>query len=305
MKRIFLLIVTNFAVLAVLSVSMQLLGIDRMLAQDAGLNLQGLLLMAAIFGFGGSFISLLISKWMAKRATGAKVVEVPSNTTERWLVDTVKRQADKAGIGMPEVAIYDAPEINAFATGWNKNSALIAVSTGLLQNMTQDEAEAVLGHEVSHVANGDMVTLTLIQGVVNTFVIFLSRVVGFLVDRMLLKNERGHGPGFWITTIVAELVLGILASIIVMWFSRYREFRADAGGASLAGRNKMIAALERLKLNHEQPAQLPDAVKSFGISGGVGGGLKRLFMSHPPLDERITALREAGQPERVSPVRRA
>jgi heat shock protein HtpX len=305
MKRIFLLIVTNFAVLAVLSVSMQLLGIDRMLAQDAGLNLQGLLLMAAIFGFGGSFISLLISKWMAKRATGAQVVEVPSNTTERWLVDTVKRQADKAGIGMPEVAIYDAPEINAFATGWNKNSALIAVSTGLLQNMTQDEAEAVLGHEVSHVANGDMVTLTLIQGVVNTFVIFLSRVVGFLVDRMLLKNERGHGPGFWITTIVAELVLGILASIIVMWFSRYREFRADAGGASLAGRNKMIAALERLKLNHEQPAQLPDAVKSFGISGGVGGGLKRLFMSHPPLDERITALREAGQPERVSPVRRA
>jgi len=305
MKRIFLLIVTNFAVLAVLSVSMQLLGIDRMLAQDAGLNLQGLLLMAAIFGFGGSFISLLISKWMAKRATGAQVVEVPSNTTERWLVDTVKRQADKAGIGMPEVAIYDAPEINAFATGWNKNSALIAVSTGLLQNMTQDEAEAVLGHEVSHVANGDMVTLTLIQGVVNTFVIFLSRVVGFLVDRMLLKNERGHGPGFWITTIVAELVLGILASVIVMWFSRYREFRADAGGASLAGRNKMIAALERLKLNHEQPAQLPDAVKSFGISGGVGGGLKRLFMSHPPLDERITALREAGQPERVSPVRRA
>jgi len=305
MKRIFLLIVTNFAVLAVLSVSMQLLGIDRMLAQDAGLNLQGLLLMAAIFGFGGSFISLLISKWMAKRATGAQVVEVPSNTTERWLVDTVKRQADKAGIGMPEVAIYDAPEINAFATGWNKNSALIAVSTGLLQNMTQDEAEAVLGHEVSHVANGDMVTLTLIQGVVNTFVIFLSRVVGFLVDRMLLKNERGHGPGFWITTIVAELVLGILASIIVMSFSRYREFRADAGGASLAGRNKMIAALERLKLNHEQPAQLPDAVKAFGVSGGAGGGLKRLFMSHPPLDERIAALREAGQPERVSPVRRA
>ena len=305
MKRIFLLIVTNFAVLAVLSVSMQLLGIDRMLAQDAGLNLQGLLLMAAIFGFGGSFISLLISKWMAKRATGAQVVEVPSNTTERWLVDTVKRQADKAGIGMPEVAIYDAPEINAFATGWNKNSALIAVSTGLLQNMTQDEAEAVLGHEVSHVANGDMVTLTLIQGVVNTFVIFVSRVVGFVVDRMLLKNERGHGPGFWITTIVAELVLGILASIIVMWFSRYREFRADAGGASLAGRNKMIAALERLKLNHEQPAQLPDAVKAFGVSGGAGGGLKRLFMSHPPLDERIAALREAGQPERVSPVRRA
>lgn len=305
MKRIFLLIVTNFAVLAVLSISMQVLGIDRMLAQDAGLNLQGLLLMASIFGFGGAFISLLISKWMAKMATGAQVVEVPANATERWLVDTVKRQADKAGIGMPEVAIYDAPEINAFATGWNKNSALVAVSSGLLQNMTQDEAEAVLGHEVSHVANGDMVTLTLIQGVVNTFVIFLSRVVGFVVDRLLLKNERGHGPGFWVTTIVAELVLGILASTIVMWFSRHREFRADAGGAALAGRNKMIAALERLKLNHGQPAQLPDAVKAFGISGGVGGGLKRLFMSHPPLEERIAALREAGQPERVSPVRRA
>ena len=293
MKRIFLLVATNFAVLAVLSISMQLLGIDRALSQETGLNLQGLLVMAAVLGFGGSFISLLISKWMAKRATGAHVIEVPSNMTERWLVDTVKRQAEKAGIGMPEVAVYDAPEINAFATGWNRNSALVAVSTGLLQNMSQDEAEAVLGHEVSHVANGDMVTLTLIQGVVNTFVIFLSRVVGFVVDRVLLKNERGHGPGFWVTTIVAELVLGILASIIVMWFSRRREFRADAGGATLAGRGKMIAALERLKLNHEQPAQLPDAVKSLGISGGVGGGLKQLFMSHPPLDERIAALKSS------------
>jgi len=295
MKRIFLLVATNFAVLAVLSVSMQLLGIDRMLTEEAGLNLQGLLIMAAVFGFGGSFISLLISKWMAKRATGAHVIDVPSNMSERWLVDTVKRQAEKAGIGMPEVAIYDAPEINAFATGWNRDSALVAVSTGLLQNMSQEEAEAVLGHEMTHVANGDMVTLTLIQGVVNTFVIFLSRVIGFVVDRVLLKNERGHGPGFWVTTIVAQLVLGILASIIVMWFSRQREFRADAGGASLAGRNKMIAALERLKLNHEQPAQLPDAVKAFGISGGVGAGLKRLFMSHPPLDERIAALRSGEQ----------
>jgi heat shock protein HtpX len=246
-----------------------------------------------------------MSKWLAKMATGAHVIEVPSNDSERWLVDTVRRQAEKAGIGMPDVAIYDAPEINAFATGWNKNSALVAVSTGLLNNMTADEAEAVLGHEVSHVANGDMVTLALVQGVVNTFVIFLSRIVGYVVDRVLLKNERGHGPGFWITTIVAELVLGILASIIVMWFSRYREFRADAGGASLAGRGKMIAALERLKLNHEQPAQLPDTVKAFGISGGVGAGLKRLFMSHPPLDERIAALRGAAEPARVSPVRRA
>jgi heat shock protein HtpX len=304
MKRIFLYVATNFAILAVLSVTMTLLGIDRMLVQETGLNLQGLLLMAGIFGFGGSFISLLISKWMAKRATGAHVIETPGNATERWLVDTVKRQADKAGIGMPEVAIYDAPEINAFATGWNKNSALVAVSTGLLNQMTQEEAEAVLAHEVSHVANGDMVTLALVQGVVNTFVIFLSRVIGYLVDRVLLKNERGHGIGFWVTTIAAELILGILASIIVMWFSRYREFRADAGGASLAGRNKMIAALERLKLNHEQPAQLPDTVKAFGISGGVGAGLKRLFMSHPPLDERIAALRAAGEPQRVSPVQR-
>ena len=302
MKRIFLLILTNFAVLLVLSISMQLLGIDRMLAEDTGLNLQGLLLMAALFGFGGAFISLLISKWMAKMATGAQVIEVPANMTERWLVDTVKRQAGKAGIGMPEVAVYDSPEINAFATGWNRNNALVAVSTGLLQNMTQEEAEAVLGHEISHVANGDMVTLTLIQGVLNTFVIFLSRVVGFLVDRVLLRNERGYGIGYWLTTIVAELVLGILAAIIVAWFSRQREFRADAGGASLAGREKMIAALERLKLNQEQ-SQLPAQISAFGISGG--GGFLRLMMSHPPLDERIIALREAGQPARVSPVRRA
>jgi len=302
MKRIFLLVVTNFAVLAVLSITMQLLGVDRMLEQDTGLNLQGLLLMAAIFGFGGSFISLAISKWMAKMATGAQVIEVPSNTTERWLVDTVKRQAEKAGIGMPDVAIYDAPEINAFATGWNRNDALVAVSSGLLQNMTREEAEAVLGHEISHVANGDMVTLTLIQGVLNTFVIFLSRVVGFIVDRVLLKNERGYGVGFMVTTFVAQIVLGILASIIVMWFSRWREFRADAGGAALAGRDKMIAALERLKLNQEQ-SQLPAQISAFGISGG--GGWMRLLMSHPPLDERIAALRAGGQPERVSPVRRA
>jgi heat shock protein HtpX len=301
MKRIFLLIVTNFAVLAVLSVTMQLLGIDRMLAQDTGLNLQGLLVMAALFGFGGSFISLLISKWMAKMATGAYVIETPASPTERWLVDTVRRQADKVGIGMPEVAIYDAPEINAFATGWNRNSSLVAVSTGLLNNMSQDEAEAVLGHEVSHVANGDMVTLGLIQGVLNTFVIFLSRVVGFLVDRVLLKNERGYGPGYWITTIVAELLLGIIAAMVVAWFSRWREFRADAGGAQVAGRGKMIAALERLKLNQEQ-STLPEAVKAFGISGG--GGFMALLRSHPPLEERIAALREAGEPARVSPVRR-
>ncbi|MGZ5095028.1 MAG: protease HtpX, partial [Burkholderiales bacterium] len=203
----------------------------------------------------------------------------------------VQRHAQRAGIGMPEVAVYDAPEINAFATGWNKDAALVAVSTGLLNNMSQDEAEAVLGHEVSHVANGDMVTLALIQGVVNTFVIFFSRVIGYVVDRVVFKVERGQGPAFWITSIVAQLVLGVLASIIVMWFSRQREFRADAGGANLAGRNKMIAALERLQLNYGQPPMLPDQVKAFGISGVTGWGLKRLFMSHPPLEERIAALR--------------
>ena len=290
MKRVFLLIVTNFAILAVLSVTMQLLGIDRALENETGLNLQGLLVFAALFGFGGAFISLLISKWMAKMSTGARVIEVPANTTERWLLDTVKRQDGRAGIGMPEVAIYDAPDVNAFATGWNRNNALVAVSTGLLNHMTQDEAEAVLGHEISHVANGDMVTLTLVQGVLNTFVIFLSRVVGYFVDRVLLKNERGQGPGFWIATIVAQLVLGVLASMIVAWFSRQREFRADAGGADLAGRQKMIAALERLKMNHEQ-SSLPSQMAAFGIAGG--GGLKALFMSHPPLDVRISALRAA------------
>ena len=226
--------------------------------------------------------------------TGAQVIEVPSNMTERWLVDTVKRQAQKAGIGMPEVAVYDGPEINAFATGWNKDSALVAVSTGLLNHMSQEEAEAVLGHEVSHVANGDMVTLALIQGVVNTFVIFFSRIIGHLVDRVVFKVERGYGPAFYVTVIIAQLVLGILASIIVMWFSRHREFRADAGGARLAGREKMIAALERLKLNHEQ-SQLPDQMKAFGISGNVARGFTRLFMSHPPLDERIAALRAVGR----------
>jgi heat shock protein HtpX len=295
MKRILLFLVTNIAVLLVLSVTLRLLGVDRILdAQGTGLDYNALLIMAAVIGFGGSFISLLMSKWMAKRATGAHVIEVPSNMTERWLVDTVQRQAQQAGIGMPEVAIYDAPEINAFATGWNKNSALVAVSTGLLNNMSQDEAEAVLGHEVSHVANGDMITLALVQGVVNTFVIFLSRVIGYLVDRIVFKVERGHGPAFWITAIIAELVLGILATMVVMWFSRYREFRADTGGANLAGRHKMIGALERLSQQYGQPPQLPDQVKAFGISGTTGWGLKRLFMSHPPLEERIAALRAAG-----------
>jgi heat shock protein HtpX len=294
MRRIFLYLVTNLAVVLVLSITLRLLGVDRMLAQSgAGISMQSLLVFAAVIGFGGSFVSLLMSKWSAKMMVGAQVIETPSNGTEQWLVGTVQRHAQRSGIGMPEVAIYEAPEINAFATGWNRDAALVAVSRGLLDNMSQDEAEAVLGHEISHVANGDMVTLALIQGVVNTFVVFLSRVIGYFVDRVVFKSERGEGPGFWVATIVAQLVLGILATIIVMWFSRYREFRADAGGAHLAGRNKMIAALERLKLNHEQPAMLPEQVKAFGISGGAGWGLQRLFMSHPPLDERIAALRSA------------
>jgi heat shock protein HtpX len=290
LKRIGLFLITNLAILIVLSITMRLLGIDSYLAANGGLNLNALLVFAAVFGFGGSFISLAMSKWIAKRATGARVIDTPHNAVEQWLVDTVRRHAQMAGIGMPEVAVYEAPEINAFATGMNKNNALVAVSTGLLQSMNRDEAEAVLGHEVSHVANGDMVTLALIQGVVNTFVIFFARIIGNIVDKAVFKTEQGRGPAFWITSIVAELVLGLLASIIVMWFSRQREFRADAGGAQLAGRDKMIGALQRLKAAYE-PSTLPDTVKAFGISGSEGMGLKRLFLSHPPLDERIEALR--------------
>ncbi len=292
-KRIILFVITNLAVLFVLNITMRLLGVDRALQQTGGgLNLTALLVFAAVIGFGGALISLAMSKWSAKFMTGAKVIESPRNETERWLSETVRRQAQQAGIGMPEVAVYDSPEVNAFATGINRNAALVAVSTGLLQRMSRDEAEAVLGHEVSHVANGDMVTLALIQGVVNTFVIFLSRIIGNIVDKAVFKTERGHGPAFWVTAIVAELILGILASMIVMWFSRHREFRADAGGAALAGRDKMIAALQRLKAQYE-PSRLPDQIRAFGVSGGQGTGLRRLFMSHPPLDERIEALRSA------------
>lgn len=296
MKRIFLFLATNLAIIAVLSISLSLLGFEGYLdRQGVDLNMNSLLLFAAVFGFGGSFLSLAISKWTAKRFTGARVIEQPANSTEQWLLATVKKQAERAGIGIPEVAIYDAQDVNAFATGMSRNNALVAVSTGLLNNMTEGEAEAVLAHEVSHVANGDMVTLALIQGVVNTFVIFLSRVIGHLVDRVVFKTERGHGPAFWVTAIIAELVLGILASIIVMWFSRQREFRADAGGAHLAGSGKMIAALERLRLTSGQP-HLPDQLAAFGISGGIGQGIKRLFMSHPPLEERIAMLRaDSGQ----------
>ncbi len=288
MKRIVLFLATNLAIVLVLSVTMRLLGVEPYL-NEHGLNLGALLIFAAVMGFGGSFISLAISKWSAKTAMGVKVIEAPSNSTEFWLVETIRKYAEQAGIKMPEVGIYESPDVNAFATGMSKNSSLIAVSTGLLNQMTRQEAEAVLGHEVAHAANGDMVTLALIQGVVNTFVMFLSRVIGHLVDRVVFKTERGQGPAFFVTMIVAELVLGILASIIVMWFSRQREFRADRGGASLAGRQHMIAALERLNSLHPQP--LPEKMAAFGIAGGVGGGLKRLFMTHPPLEERIARLR--------------
>lgn len=290
MKRILLFLATNMAIVLVLSITMRLLGVEPYLNQN-GLNLQSLLIFAAVFGFGGSFISLAISKWMAKKSVGAQVIENPTTATEHWLLETVKRQAQAAGIGMPEVALYHSPEVNAFATGMSKNNALVAVSTGLLQKMTREEAEAVLAHEVSHIANGDMVTLTLIQGVVNTFVIFLSRVIGHTVDRVVFKNEEGHGPAFFVTMIVSELVLGILASIIVMWFSRQREFRADAGGAHLASRGAMIGALQRLASLHPQP--LPDRMAAFGIAGGGASGLKRLFLTHPPLEERIAALQAA------------
>ncbi|HLA74999.1 MAG TPA: protease HtpX [Gammaproteobacteria bacterium] len=290
MKRILLFVATNIAVLLVLSVSLRLLGITSILDQQGvGLDMTSLLIYAALIGMTGSFISLAMSKWMAINMTGAQVIKQPANATEVWLVDTVQRLAQKTGIGMPDVAIYDAPEPNAFATGMMRDSSLVAVSTGLLRSMKQDEVEAVLAHEISHVANGDMVTLALIQGVVNTFVVVLANVIGHLVDRVVFKTERGHGPAFYFTSFIAQLVLGILATMIVMWFSRYREFRADAGSARLEGPQKMIAALERLKLT--QQTTLPSQMAAFGINGG-GDGIKRLFMSHPPLDERIAALRQ-------------
>lgn len=292
MKRVVLFIATNIAVLVVLAIVTHLLGLDRFLdEQGTDLNYGTLLGFCAVFGMGGSFISLFISKWMAKRMTGAVVIEQPRNSAESWLVQTVSHQAQAAGIGMPEVAIFPSDAPNAFATGARRDQALVAVSSGLLQRMNHDEIEAVLGHEVSHIANGDMVTLTLIQGVVNTFVFFLSRVIGHFVDRVVFKTERGYGPGYLITVIVAQIVLGILASTIVLAFSRRREFRADSGGARLAGRDKMVAALERLKAQSE-PEPLPDQMASFGISSGPGR-FGRLFSSHPPLEERIAALKAA------------
>jgi len=291
--RILLFLATNAAVLVLISVVFQVLGIEGILAENGvDLNLQALLVMSAVIGFGGSFISLAISKFMAKRSMGVQIIEQPGNSSEQWLMETVRRQAQQAGIGMPEVGIFQSPDPNAFATGMRRNHALVAVSSGLLQSMNADEVEAVLGHEISHVSNGDMITMGLLQGVVNTFVIFLSRVIGHVVDRVVFKTERGYGPAYFITSIVAQIFLSILASMIVMWFSRHREFRADSGGASLAGRGKMIGALQALQRAHE-PRDLPGEFAAFGISGGLGAGIKKLFMSHPPLEQRIAALRAA------------
>lgn len=292
--RILLFLGTNIAVLLVASITFRLLGLEQfMYQQGVGLNLTGSLILAAMFGMGGSFISLLMSKWMAKRSTGAQVIDQPRNQSERWLVDTVKELAQKAGIGMPEVAVFASPQPNAFATGATKNNALVAVSTGLLENMRPDEVRAVLGHEIGHVANGDMVTLTLIQGVVNTFVIFFARIIGSIVDRAVFRSENGNGIGFFVVTMIAQVVLGIGASMIVMWFSRHREFRADAAGAQLAGRDSMIGALERLKAATKMPETMPETLVAFGISSGMRQGLSALFASHPPLDTRIAALRGA------------
>lgn len=291
MKRVILFVITNLAILAILSFTFKVLGLEKLLVQNGvGINLSSLLIFAAIFGMGGAFISLALSKSMAKAGMGVQVITSPQTAAERWLVDTVKRQAQLAGIGMPEVGIFESETPNAFATGMNKNSALVAVSSGLLQAMNENEVEAVLGHEISHVANGDMVTLALVQGVVNTFVIALSRVIGNLVDKVIFKSERGQGPAYYVTVIVAEIVLAVLATMVVMWFSRYREFRADEGGAKLAGKQKMIAALQRLQMAHS-PKELPGGMAAFGITGGLADGFKRLFMSHPPLEERIAALR--------------
>lgn len=290
MKRIALFLMTNIAIMAVISVVFQVLGLEPVIADSTGLNLTSLLVMSAIIGFLGALISLAMSKWIALRSTGAKVIEQPANDREAWLVSTVERQAMAAGIGTPDVAIYDSPEVNAFATGAKRNSALVAVSTGLLHTMTQDEAEAVLAHEVSHVANGDMITLTLIQGVVNTFVIFLSRIVGYLVDRLVFKNERGHGIGYFVASMAAQVLFGFLAMFIVSWFSRQREFRADAGAADLAGSGKMVAALQRLQAGQEARAELPEQLSAFGIASGKSQGWRALLMTHPPLQSRIEAL---------------
>lgn len=288
--RILLFLATNAAILVVISIVFNLLGLKSVLDQQGvNLDLNALLIVSGIIGMTGSVISLAMSKWMAKSSMGVRVIDHPGNTTEKWLADTVRRQAEKAGIDMPEVGIFDSPAPNAFATGMSRNAALVAVSTGLLQTMDSDEVEAVLGHEISHVGNGDMVTMALLQGVVNTFVYFFATIIGHVVDRTVFRTERGYGPAYYITQLVAQICLSILATMIVMWFSRRREFRADAGGARLAGRPKMIGALRALQRSHE-PAELPGEFAAFGINGG--GGWQKLFMSHPPLEERIAALQQ-------------
>ncbi|WP_068826512.1 protease HtpX [Pseudomonas sp. BMS12] len=288
MMRIVLFLATNLAVLLIASVTLKLLGVDRYTGQNYG----SLLVFCAVFGFVGSFISLFLSKWMAKMGTGTQIITQPRTRHEQWLLQTVEELSREAGIKMPEVGIFPAYESNAFATGWNRNDALVAVSQGLLERFSPDEVKAVLAHEIGHVANGDMVTLAMIQGVVNTFVMFFARIFGNFVDKVILKNEEGHGIGYFVATIFAELVLGILASIIVMWFSRKREFKADEAGARLAGTGAMIAALERLRAEQGVPVQMPDSLTAFGINGGLKNGLAGLLMSHPPLEERIAALRQ-------------
>lgn len=289
MTRILLFLATNLAILVVANITLSLLGVGSYVTQH-GLNLSNLLVFALVFGMSGALVSLFISKWMAKKATGTVIIDQPQNSAEAWLVQTVKELADQAGIGMPEVGVFPSPQSNAFATGWNKNDALVAVSHGLLQRFNKDEIRAVLAHEIGHVANGDMVTLALIQGVINTFVIFFARIIGDIVDRVILKNEEGRGIGFFVSSLVAEVILGFFASMIVMWFSRKREYRADEMGARLAGTGAMISALQRLKLESEMPDQMPDSLTAFGITEGLKGGLAALFSSHPPLDDRIAAL---------------
>ena len=291
MKRIFLFLVTNIAIMVVLSITLRILGVDSLLVQNGSdLNINALVIFSGVFGFGGAFISLAISKWMAKRMTGAVVIDNPSNNIEKWLMETVEKQSKIVGIKMPEVAIFPSKQMNAFATGASKNSALVAVSQGLLESMNKSEVEAVVGHEMSHVANGDMVTLTLIQGVVNTFVIFFSRVIGHIVDRVILKNQRGYGIGYFLTTLFAQVILSILASVVVMYFSRKREFVADTGGADLAGHQNMISALKRLA--QKEPEPLPEQLAAFGIGEKPKSGLAHLWASHPPLEDRIKALEE-------------
>lgn len=293
MKRVALFLLTNLAIIVVGGVVLNLLGFSGILAQNGvDLDMRALFMLALVFGFAGSFISLLISKPMAKMAARVQIIDQPRTQHERWLMDTVAELARKAGIGMPEVGIFPAQQANAFATGWNKNNALVAVSEGMLQRFSAEEVKAVMAHEIGHVANGDMVTLSLVQGVVNTFVIFFARVIGFFVDRVLLKNERGLGPGYYITSIVMDIVLGFIAMMIVAWFSRQREYRADAAGARLADRRGMISALQRLQAEYGLPNQMPDSMVAFGINGGGLKGLKAMFASHPPLDDRIAALQE-------------